>query len=349
MNTEQEYVNNQVLHCMGSKRKLLPNIGEAINYVQESLGKEKLSIIEPFAGTGIVSRYMRQFASCLVVSDLEDFAYVLAECYQKINPVIARITRRAIYYVNFRMDDAPMTGFITELYSPVGGRTFYTVENAQRIDRAMNLIHGQGYNNKIKPFLLGPLIVQARLCANIAGHFDGYLKKFQASALKPIVLPYPVTSNHILDNIVCLKGDAYEVLAEYSNEADLVYLDPPYNQRNYGCNYFMLNLIATNEAPKEEITKVIGRPVNWQRSDFCSRRSVAKAFRELFASISAKYAILSYSNEGILSMLELLEIINEFGRIEKCITIEHQRFKSQTDEKRHKTVEEYLLTIRINK
>ena len=91
------------------------------------------------------------------------------------------------------------------------------------------------------------------------------------------------------------------LVEELPNTIDLMYLDPPYNQHPYGSNYFMLNVIATNEEPKQ-ISKVSGIPKDWNKSKYNSRTSAIESMQHLLENAlkKASYLILSYNNEGII-------------------------------------------------
>ena len=84
-NQENElYLQNQLITYIGNKRALLDFIGQEIKVVQEKLGKEKLECLDIFSGSGIVSRYLKQFSSSITTNDLEAYSCIINRCYRHI-------------------------------------------------------------------------------------------------------------------------------------------------------------------------------------------------------------------------------------------------------------------------
>jgi adenine-specific DNA-methyltransferase len=121
-------------------------------------------------------------------------------------------------------------------------------------------------------------------------------------------------------------------------KGDILYLDPPYNARQYGSNYHMLNTIAKyNEFEPKGVT---GLP-EYNRSAYCSKASVKQSFEELVANAKFKYTFLSYNNEGLMSHEEITSILEKYGRVE-LKTKAYQRFKADKTENRNHTATETL-------
>jgi adenine-specific DNA-methyltransferase len=139
----------------------------------------------------------------------------------------------------------------------------------------------------------------------------------------------------------------HEVFNEDANllinkiEGDVLYLDPPYNARQYGANYHLLNTIARydNFTPNGKTGLR-----NYERSKYCQKGEVANVFESLIKNADFKYIFLSYNNEGLMSEAEAREIMKKYGRYDLA-TIEYQRFKAdKTENRNHKATEtlEYL-------
>ena len=121
--------------------------------------------------------------------------------------------------------------------------------------------------------------------------------------------------------------------------ADVVYLDPPYNQRQYGANYSPLNYIALADK-NIVLTGKTGLIENYNKSTFSSKSKVKKVFTQMVKDLKCKYIILSYNNEGLLSKDEIKNILLTKGDI-KLYKIKYQKFKAQKSVKT-KFVEEYI-------
>lgn len=221
-----EYLQSQLITYIGNKRALLSFIGDGVKIVQQKLGKEKLNCLDVFAGSGIVSRYLKKFSSNICVNDLENYSCIINRCYlanksevdlQKLK----NLYNQLIEEINKKMENLERSGnfksagFISELYSPAdeenilpGERCFYTPYNAAYLDVARQLIE------KLIPFeyrdyFIAPLLSEASIHANTAGIFKGFYKnsktktgqfggngKNALSRIKgKIELPFPVFSD----------------------------------------------------------------------------------------------------------------------------------------------------------
>lgn len=91
-------------------------------------------------------------------------------------------------------------------------------------------------------------------------------------------------------------------------KSDLMYLDPPYNGRQYMSNYHLLERIAKYDYPV--IKGITGMRLDSEKmSDFCKKSKVEAAFKNLLGSLNCKYILLSYNNEGLLSTEEMKQIV----------------------------------------
>ena len=190
------YLHSQLITYIGNKRALLDFIGEGVEIVQNRLGKEKLNCLDVFCGSGIISRYLKQFSKAIAVNDLENYSYEINKCYlANISEIDFRLLKdtyhKVIKNINDKMkalDEARKNhtykapGFISELYSPEDSnhvkaeeRCFYTTYNANYLDCARQAIEEIVPEN-YKPFFIGPLLSEASIHANTAGIFKGFYK-----------------------------------------------------------------------------------------------------------------------------------------------------------------------------
>lgn len=284
MTENPEFLQNQLITYIGNKRALLDFIGEGVREVQKRLGRSQLSCLDVFAGSGIVSRYLKQYASSLTVNDLEKYSCIINRCYLSNKSEINIEELQKLHYSLCKKIDRKMAsleksekgfksaGFISELYAPSdeeeiekGERCFYTPYNAAYLDLARQLIEKE-VAPELRDFFIAPLLSEASIHANTAGIFKGFYKNSKTgtgqfggngrNALSrirgKIELPFPVFSEFECrsrvfssDANLLVKDEAvYEPEFTTDGSFDLAYFDPPYNQHPYGSNYFMLNLIA---------------------------------------------------------------------------------------------------------
>jgi len=358
-----QFLTEQLVTYIGNKRALLGFIGNALDTARMRLGKDKISAFDAFSGSGVVARYLKRYASLLVVNDLERYAEVINRCYLS-NRGELDITRiRSVWEgLIARLDGEPLReGIISRNYAPAndeaicpGERVFYTSRNARYLDTARSLI--EGVPEDIRQFFLAPLISEASIHANTSGVFKGFYKdtgtglgRFggrKGDALSrirgDISLPFPVFSDHDCKTVI-LSGDANEV-CESVPEVDVAYLDPPYNQHPYGSNYFMLNLLA-DYREAAAVSPVSGIPQDWNRSAYNRKKDAAAALEGLARGIRAKFLIVSFNSEGFISREEMERTLARVGKTETFETRYNTFRGSRNLAARSAHVKEYVYLV----
>ena len=382
MTENTQYLTEQLITYIGNKRSLLPFIKQGVEIVQKELNKEFLHCFDVFSGSGIVSRFLKSYASSITTNDLETYAKIISSCYlsnkssinfdelEKIHSELVKSTTNEIstYELN---NTCP--GFVSELYAPkdednvqFGERCFYTPYNAKYIDIMRQKIADE-VPAELQKFFIAPLLSEVSVHANTAGIFKGFYKNSRTgkgqfggngkNALErikgKIELPLPIFSNfecpsYIFQedaNTLILDEMLYNHLPE--KEFDLAYIDPPYNQHPYGSNYFMLNLIANYQRPDcEKISRVSGIPKDWNRSSFNRKRDAAESFTNLVSSLRAKYLMVSFNSEGYISKNEMINILEKVGTV-TVLDISYNAFKGSRNLKnRDIYVSEYLFIVK---
>lgn len=360
----REYLTNQIITYLGNKRTLLGFIGTAINKVCDDLGKDKIDIADVFSGSGVVSRYFKQYAHTLYVNDLEDYCQTINRCYlsnrEDIDGKVLESYFRTIHQkVN---ENGLKAGFITEMYSPKddnnikkGERVFFTTRNAMYIDTVRQLIDEVDEN--YRPFLLAPLLYEASVHNNTSGVFKGFYKNTETGVgqyggdgrnalsriLADIEIKEPVFSNYSCD-VRFYQEDANN-LAKIMPQVDLAYMDPPYNQHPYGSNYFMLNLINNYVRPVS-VSRVSGIPKDWNKSSYNKKSLAKESMRELCADIKAKYLLISFSDDGFISKEEMVDMLTVLGEVD-VLDRQHNTFRgSRNLNSRDIHVKEYLYLVK---
>lgn len=358
---DPRFLQEQIITYLGNKRRLLDFIGQAVSAVRARLGGRRLRCLDAFSGSGIVSRFLKQHAEVLYTNDLEDYARVLNTCYLSNSDAVraAALPERHAALLQ-QIDDSLSPGLLATHYAPQddtrikpGERVFYTRRNAIYLDTARRCIGNMPA--AIQPFFLAPLLSEASVHTNTAGIFKGFYKdshgvgKFGgrgANALQrimaPIALPLPVFSRFDCECHV-LQNDATAV-ASSLRELDLAYLDPPYNQHPYGSNYFMLNLLLKNEAPRHA-SRVSGIPADWNRSPYNKRAQVQQALNTLLENLPARFTLISYNSEGFISLSEMQQLLRKHGKLQLMET-DYATFRGCRNLRaRSLSVKEYLFLL----
>jgi len=327
------------MNYIGSKHKLFSFIRKTVYSVA---GKDLSNMVfcDLFAGTGIVGRGFKKEVKSVIANDLEYYSYVLNQNYIG-NHQPLKDTQKLIQELSAL---TPILGFVFKNYC-LGGkseRQYFSDENGMAIDAIRLQIEKWLSQKKITQnmyfFLLASLLESADKIANTASVYGAYLKHLKPSAQKPLVLKaaeFDTTKNQQF----VFNEDSNSLI--YKIEGDILYLDPPYNARQYGANYHLLNTIAKYDSfdPKGKTGLR-----DYNKSQYCSKRSVINAFEELIKEARFKYIFLSYNNEGLMSVKDVKTIMSQYGKYDLQST-NYQRFKADKTEKRnHKAdkTEEYL-------
>lgn len=361
---EQEsprYLKEQVITYLGNKRRLLPLIQEGILKVRRQLGSRRLRAFDAFSGSGIVSRLLKQHCTHLFSNDLEAYAATLNRCYLSNRRDVETTGLPALFHdVRQRIDREWAPGLMAELYAPAddtdiqpGERVFYTRRNAIYLDTARQVIGT--LPERLRPFLLAPLLYGASVHTNTSGVFKGFYKNREgigqfggtgrnalSRILAPIGLPLPVFSRFEGD-VTILQQEA-TAAARQLPEIDFAYLDPPYNQHPYGSNYFMLNFLLEYKRPAA-LSAVSGIPRGWNHSPYNNRERAAQALLGLLESIPAPFLLLSYNSEGFIPYHDLIGLLSAPWKVE-TIQLDYATFRGCRNlRQRPLRVKEYLFLL----
>lgn len=368
------------MRLIGNKTKLLP----AIEAFLAERGVTEGTFLDVFAGTATVGRHFRKLGFRVRTNDLLCSSYVRQQAYIQLDryPAFAKVralkafkrflagktagrmlaepsplpqeARRLREVVAFLNACTPQrSGLFARQYAEGGseGRLFFSEENGRRIDgiharllrwRREGLIDAGEF-----ALLLTSLLEAADRVANISGTYGAFLKALQASARERLTLRPPA-----LDT----EGPAGRAYNEDANKlvrrlpVDVLYLDPPYNHRQYAKNYHVLEVLAELHtvddlgAYEGEIYGKTGlRAFGDRLSSYCrgsARRGPSpceEAFRDLVVRARAEHIVVSYSEEGILSREAIGEALAAAaGQSSYAFARDHQeiaykRFRSDGD------------------
>jgi adenine-specific DNA-methyltransferase len=331
------------MRFIGSKALLLKDIEKVIQDNIENAG----TFCDIFAGTSTVGRYFKKNYT-IISNDLLHFSYVLQKATIEINqkPSFAEIQKRINrnpfeYLLNTEVDTRNFQSppFIYENYSPnkKSDRQYFTNENALRIDfirqtieqwRQEQLLNEQEYH-----YLLAALIEGVPFVSNIAGTYGAFLKHWDKRAFKKFQLIELDTYDNGRKN-TCYNQDSNRLIREISG--DILYIDTPYNQRQYAPNYHILETISRYDYP--EIKGKTGlRPYQDIKSEYCVKNKVLDSFNDLVENAKFKHLIVSYSNEGIMAIHEIEEVLKSVGKEStyRLYKIPYRRYKHRSGNVEH--------------
>ena len=290
------------MRYIGNKTRLLPFILRTLKRSGIGVG----SVHDSFAGTASVSRALKEKGWRVFSSDLLISSYVFQRAYvvaEAADPLLGDMA-------NDLGSLPPREGFITEHFSPsrrsgASARMYFTPENAGRIDAAREQLERWRKAGTISEdtyyLLLAAIIEGADRVANTAGVYASYMKRWQPNAKRrfEVIPEMPIKGAQPAHAKVM---DAIEA-AKSIGEVDLLYIDPPYNSRQYVAYYHIPEILArgwTDSAPA--IRGKVGLLAGEEgRSQWSHGRRVQKLFSALLAASGARHALISFNSEGHLA------------------------------------------------
>ena len=212
---------------------------------------------------------------------------------------------------------------------------YLTPENALRIDFIRNKIeewrNKELINKNEYYYLLAALIEGVPFVSNITGTYGAYLKQWDKRAFKK----FEMIRLNVIDNNVknqCYNKNSNDLIQEISG--DILYLDPPYNERQYLPNYHLLETIARYDNP--EIKGKTGiREYNSEKSNYCIKNKVYSEMEELIKNAKFKHIIVSYNQDGLLSKNDIETILKKYGNKEtyKLYEIPYKQYQNKLTKK----------------
>ncbi|HHY91405.1 MAG TPA: DNA adenine methylase, partial [Clostridiales bacterium] len=281
-------------------------------------------VIDIFAGSGVVSKNFKKKGYKVYANDLLYFSYVLLKGTIGLNrkPLFRNLgIPDPIGYLN-RLDPACFPNhadrfFIYKHYSPHEDceRMYFQNQNALKIDLIRLIIEEwkeEGLLTEEEYFyLLAALIEAVPYVSNITGIYGAYLKHWDQRTYNPLMLKHPEIVDNGEDNL-CYNQDANQLVDKI--EADLLYCDPPYNERQYISNYHILETIAKYDSPPLHGITGVRAYGEEEKSLYSKKKEASAAFDDLIRKAKCRYILVSYNNEGILKEEQIEKILKKYGK-----------------------------------
>lgn len=322
------------MRFLGNKESMMPEI---INLLErKGLFNKNLILYDAFCGSGAVSdalkgKYNIIFGDmlnwCVVYTSGRLFAPKCSFKKLGFNP---------FDYIN--SNKKIKKGFFYLNYSKGGSdRMYFTSENAGRIDYIRNIIELWKKEKKISikeyNYLLASLIDSVSDVSNTAGVYGAFLKKWDSRALKPFVFRSVSFEKKLCSTPLKILGKAENVAENI--ECDIIYIDPPYTQNQYGTQYHIFETLVLNDNPS--ISKITGsRPVTPMRSDWSKQFKANILFDKLISNTKTKYILFSYNSDGFLSKEFILASLKRYCKEDTIELIKipykkYRNFKTKSD------------------
>jgi adenine-specific DNA-methyltransferase len=345
------------MRYIGSKAKVINFIGDnIINKINNIEGKVFADL---FTGTTSVSKYFKTKGCKIISNDYMVFSYAFQIAYIKLNkePSFSGLKSLGIYSYTNALDNLNNCNLIEDFfyknYTNDGTRNekykrnYFSEKNAKKIDSILDKIETWKKYNYIsfeeEMLLKSSLIDAAISVSNISGTYGAFLKVDDKRKNNSIILKKLKFIDSKYSHI-CSNKDILKLITEV--KGDILYLDPPYNQRQYPPYYHILETLTLNDSPSI-YGKTGRRPYKDKLSAFCTKRNVKEALDYVINKAQFEHIFLSYNSQGILTINQINDILKRYGKVE--IFTENQRpYKSNNNGNSNKSevLKELLFYVR---
>lgn len=319
------------MRYLGNKSKLLSFIDSVI----EKYGITGDVFADVFAGTGSVGDYFKGRYR-LIGNDYMYYSKVIsgAKFLNQNKPEFGMFVEKyGIDPFTFYNDCEFLENdsfFVLHNLTPRAERMFFTESNALRIDGIR-----QGIENDFKRgfltyneylYLLASLLESVLKVSNTSGTYQAFFNFWESRSLKKLILE-PLEMNEINSEIDLSRNVIFN---EDTNmlcrriEGDIVYIDPPYTTNQYANSYHVLETIARYDYP--ELFGKTGRRVNRTLSRYSNKQMVFNEFEDLFRQLNFRHVLVSYSNQSIVNLDELVNLASKFS-INGVVHVEKKKYR----------------------
>lgn len=317
------------MRYLGNKEKLADAIKLLLQ--NHNLLQKHLVFFDAFCGMGSVADSMKTIYDHIVINDSLKCATIFTR--GKLYANRCTFERLGFDPFTFFNENSNTThGFFYQNYSFGGSeRMYFSEENAGRIDYFRMQIEEWKKNSQISEkeyiYLLACLLESVSDVSNTAGVYGSFLKHWDKRALKPIVFSRIDSNNGICETVESKNNKIENIISDI--KCDVLYLDPPYTQNQYGTQYHLLETLILNDNPP--ISRVTGsRPTTPMRSNWSKMYHAHMLFEKVVAETQASHIILSYNKDGFMSKDYIEKTLKRFGIEDTydCVTIDYKKYNN---------------------
>lgn len=303
------------MRYLGNKTKLLHFIDSVI----EKHNIDGQIFADLFAGTCSVGDYYKDKYN-IIANDYMSFSKIICEA-KLLNsscPKFAKFMEKfgvtPFEWLNSREYVPNENYFIYHNYTPLGNRMFFTEENAIKIDGMRFDIEDLYMSKEIAyneyAFLIASLLESTLRVSNTSGTYQAFLKFWDKRALKTLILePLNINNTETINNAVCFSENTNLLVRKI--KGDIAYIDPPYTINQYTNSYHILETITKCDNP--EIFGKTGRRTEREMSAYSNKQLAYFEFEDLFRQLDFTHVLVSYSNQSLLPLEDLVELARKFA------------------------------------
>lgn len=304
-----------MIKYIGSKRALLGHVTAAVAGLLPNGGR----VCDLFSGTARVGHALKKQGFQVWSNDHNAYAHALATAYVQADRE-RWITQAEVVLAELR-GVKPEAGWFTGAFCE--DARYFHPDNGARIDAMRDRIEAMALEPELKAVVLVSLMEAADRVDSTAGVQMAYMKRWAPRALKPLELRLPDLVPSVGAPCRATQGDAVEMAGDI--EAELIYLDPPYNQHSYLANYHVWESLVLWDRPETYGIANKRVDVKTRKSAFNSRPGIGPALRSVVERVRAPNLIVSFNDEGYLSREELTAMLSARGHVQ-VVEIAHPRY-----------------------
>ena len=290
---------------IGSKRTLVPGILEAIRALRPDG-----TVLDLFSGTSRVGHALKGAGYRVLSNDYLACGEAIARCYVQADA--GDWTREAVQLVKELNQLPGAPGYFTETFCEKS--RYLQPKNGARVDAIREAIAKKDLHPELEAILLVSLMEAADRVDSTTGVQMAYLKAWAPRAFKDLELRVP----ELLPRAASGKGEAHRLEAleaAAALEADVAYLDPPYNQHSYLGNYHVWESLVLWDKPATYGVACKREDVRERKSDFNSKTRFHDAWARLVAAVRAPCLVVSFNNEGYIDREAMEAVLATRGRV----------------------------------
>ncbi len=291
-----------MIKYLGSKRLLVPVLGD----IAEAVGAG--TAVDLFTGTTRVAQEFKRRGIEVTATDVASYSEVLSDCY--IATDAERVAPGDIADELARLNALPgEPGYVTRTFCEQS--RYFQPHNGARIDAIRAAIERDHPSGPLRPILLTALLIAADRVDSTTGLQMAYLKQWSPRSHRDLELKAPVLLEGPGHTV---RGDAMTTIDDLP-PADLMYLDPPYNQHRYFTNYHVWETLVRWDEPEHYgiACKRLDARDDATKSVFNRKQAMPTAFADLLRRARAEVLVVSYNDESWIEPAAMTQALAEAG------------------------------------
>lgn len=305
-----------MIKYIGSKRALLNHITGVIDQLVPPSGL----VVDLFSGTSRVGHALKGMGHRVWSNDQNTYAHTLATCYVQADRERWETPARKLIAELSALPGKP--GYFTETFCEQS--RYFQPKNGARVDAMREHIESLSLDPELKAIMLVSLMEAADRVDSTAGVQMAYLKQWAARAHNDIELRFPAVQPAVASGKCrATQADAEVISAQI--DADLVYLDPPYNQHSYLGNYHIWESLVLWDKPPVYGIACKREDCRTRKSAFNGKRAIFSAMETVLTNLKAKALVISFNNEAYISREQMESLLRGRGKL-TVVEMTHDRY-----------------------